>query len=348
LNILLAEAQSIKNLKIIAITGTKGKSTSGSICCHILKSIGYKVALAGNIGISFLDCMDNLDKYDYLTLELSSYQITNMLYPVDYSIALNLFEEHLDWHHTHENYFRDKMNINNFSQNRIVNFEDDTIKKYIKVDMDYIYFNNVDGFHMAGDFICKENRQLFDTRKLRNIKGKHLFKNFNALFTVFDLENIDLNKVFLALNSFETLEHRLEIFHENKERNIVFVNDSISTIPETTIECLKTFENYDNVRLALGGFNRKQNYTDLISLINKNDKITAYLLGDTGKTLKERLNNSYFFDNFESLIREITKNIDSNTAIILSPASASYDMFKNFKERGGVFKEKVLAQLQGF
>jgi UDP-N-acetylmuramoylalanine--D-glutamate ligase len=342
LNILLAKAQNIKSVKIIAITGSKGKSTACAACSHILKNLGYKVALVGNIGTSFLDYIDNLNEYDYLVMELSSYQTTNMLYNVDYSVVLNLFKEHVDWHGNHDNYFRDKMNINNFSKNRIVNFENSTIKQYLSEDINYVYFNDEKGFHLVGDFIYNGNKKLFDTRIIDNIKGQHIFKNLNAVFTVLNMENIDLNKAFESLGSFGTLEHRMEVFYENKECNIIFVNDSISTIPEATIECLKTFDKYSNVRLALGGFERKQEYRELIDIINKNKNIKVYLLGSTGKKLANMLNNCVFFDSFDVLITEITKEIENNTAVILSPASASYDMFKNFGERGKIFKDKTL------
>jgi UDP-N-acetylmuramoylalanine--D-glutamate ligase len=342
LNIFLAETQNAKNLKTIAITGTKGKSTTAMACYHILKNIGYNVAFAGNMEVSFFDYIDYLDKYDYFVLELSSYQVTNMLYDVDYSIVLNLFNEHIDWHKSHDNYFRDKMNINNFSKNRIVNANSQLIKKYLKDEINYIYFNTENGFHLTDNFIYKASKKLFNIDKLSNIKGRHILENFNSLFTVLDMENIDLNGAFESLKSFEMLEHRLEVFYEDKKRKIVFVDDSISTIPEATIECLKTFSDYDNIRLVLGGFDRKQNYDDMINIIKNNKKIKLYLLGETGKRLEEKLNNCIFFDKFEDLIIAIIKDIEDNTAILLSPASTSYDMFKNFKERGDIFKKRIL------
>jgi UDP-N-acetylmuramoylalanine--D-glutamate ligase len=268
-----------------------------------------------------------------------------MLYNVDYSVVLNLFKEHVDWHQNHNNYFRDKMNINNFSKNRIINFENSIIKQYLNRNVDYTYFNDENGFHLVGDFVYNGDKKLFDTRTMGNIKGQHIFKNFNAVFTVLNMENIDLNKTFESLDSFETLEHRMEVFYENKERDIVFINDSISTIPEATMECLKTFGKYDNVRLVLGGFDRKQEYGELIDIINENRNIKAYLLGNTGKKLVNILSNCVLFDSFDALITEITREIENNTAVILSPASPSYDMFKNFGERGKIFKDKTLLEI---
>jgi UDP-N-acetylmuramoylalanine--D-glutamate ligase len=263
-----------------------------------------------------------------------------MLYNVDYSVILNLFPEHIDWHKTHENYYRDKLRVNNFSRKRIVNYDNDILKQYVNGDC--VYFNNDSGFHLDGNYIYEGEKKLFDTNDLSNIRGQHVFKNINSLLTIFSIENIDLDRVFDSMRSFKTLEHRLEIFYEDKQRDIVFVNDSISTIPEATIECLNTFKTYKNIRLVLGGFDRKQDYGKLIELINNNENIEVFLFGNTGENIKNRLNNRVFFEDFKNLVTSIMKNIKNNTAIILSPASASFDMFKNFKERGNLFKELVL------
>ena len=133
LNILLEN----NNSQIVAITGTKGKSTTSSMLYHILKNLGYNVALAGNIGKSFLDIIDN--KYDYIVLELSSYQIKTLYNDLDYSIILNLFKEHIDWHLTHENYFKDKLSISNYSKKCIYNSNNELIKKYLKTNNNFIW-----------------------------------------------------------------------------------------------------------------------------------------------------------------------------------------------------------------
>lgn len=340
LNILLAETENLKKPKTIAITGTKGKSTTSSLCYHILKELGYKVAIVGNIGISFLDVLANINEYDYLVLELSSCQTTNLLYFIDYTIVLNLFPEHIDWHLTHENYFKDKMNINNFSKNKIINFNNVDIQKYLDNNSNYFFYNTKNTFHINNGFIYDNETKLFNINDITNIKGEHIFQNLCSIFTILKKENINFNKVIQTLVTFKTLEHRIEIFFEDKKRNIIYVNDSISTIPEATIECLKTFNNY-YIKLIIGGFNRQQNYLKLLEIIN-NSKIEVFLLGDTGEKLQSKINNSHYFNNFEDLIKNIKFNIQNNTAIILSPAAASFDMFKNFEERGKIFKKLML------
>lgn len=334
LNILLEN----NNSQIVAITGTKGKSTTSSMLYHILKNLGYNVALAGNIGKSFLDIIDN--KYDYIVLELSSYQIKTLYNDLDYSIILNLFKEHIDWHLTHENYFKDKLSISNYSKKCIYNSNNELIKKYLKTNNNFIEFGNNKNFHIKDNFIYFNNEKIIDINNFDNIRGEHIFRNICGILTFLKEENIDINKSLETLKTFKTLEHRLDIFYN--KNNTIFIDDSISTIPEATIEALKTFDNKD-VFLILGGFDRKQDYTLLVDFIKKSNNIKKiYLLGQTGLTLNKLLPNSTYYNSLKDIVDSIKKEDLNNKIVLLSPASPSYDMFKNFEERGNMFKELML------
>ena len=290
LNIMLAEISKNKNIKTIGITGTKGKSTTASICNHILNSINKNSILVGNIGIPFLSILEKQEKYEYIVMELSSCQLNNIKYHIDYGVLLNLYPEHIDWHITHENYFKDKMNIIKYSKKCFLNYKDEVINNYTKkITNNYEYFNNENSFYIKDDFI-----------------------------------------------------YRLEIFYNKKETNTKFVDDSISTIPEATLKALETFKE-DNILLILGGYDRQQNYNALINYINKNSRINkVFLIGQTSERLNKKLNNSEIFSNFEDLIKSIKNCNLNNTTVLLSPAAASYDMFKNFCERGDKFKKLML------
>ena len=347
LNIFLAKVQQYP-VKTIAITGTKGKSTTSSILYHILKGCGYKVALLGNIGISVLDMYDDIDKYDYFVLEVSSYQATTIKYMVDYGIVLNLFKEHIQWHLTHDNYYRDKLNLLKYSKIKIVNGDNETIKKLVDLNNgDYICFPQKNSFFVENNNFYFGNQKIFSLDEISNINGEHIFKNICSIFNVLKNENIPLNKAVELLKTFEPLKHRLEIFYKDTDKNIAYIDDSISTIPEATCECIKTFsKTYKNIFLILGGFDRQQDYKILVDLIKEyKDKIKIYLVGETGKRLKEILTDSKYFDNYESLTAEIKQDISNRQndyAVILSPASPSYDMFKNFEERGDEFKRLMI------
>lgn len=340
LNIFLTEAQN-KHCKIIGITGTKGKSTTTSVCYFILQKLGYKVAIAGNIGIPVLNLIDNIDKYDYICLELSSYQTAGLKYNVDYGVVLNLFPEHIDWHLTHENYYKDKLNILNFAKNKIVNYSDNLTQKFLQ-NSNYLYFNAENGFYVSNGFVYFKNDKIIDINKVESIHGEHIFGNLCAVLTILQNENIDFGKVENILRDFKTLEHRLEVFYNNKKRNIIYVNDSIATIPEATLADLKSFENYEHIRLVLGGFERQQDFAQLINYIKQKQNIDVYLVGTTGKRLINMFDNSKYFNSYDDLVNSIKQNILDNTAIILSPASPSFDMFKKFEERGTLFKTLML------
>lgn len=349
LNILLAEVAEYKNTKTIGITGTKGKSTTASICNHILQNLNYKSILLGNIGISFLDVIDYIDNYDYLVLELSSYQVKELNFNLDYSIILNLFPEHIDWHINHENYFKDKLNIVKYAKNPIINTNDNTINKYLTEKKEnYLYFNTKNGFYVKDNYIFDSNKKIFDINSIENIKGNHIFGNICAILEFLKQEKIDITKALNTLKAFKTLEHRLEVFYNNKETNTIFVDDSISTIPEATIEALKTFKN-NEIFLVLGGFDREQDYSYLVNFTNDESNVKKiFLLGPTGKRLEELFKNNNkknievkYFENLEDLVKSIKSHNLHNKTVLLSPASPSYGMFKNFEERGNKFKELI-------
>ena len=355
-NIFLSKVKEIKNNKnfpkIIGITGTKGKSTTSSMLNHILNSIGYKSVLVGNIGTSVLEIIDKIENYDYIVVEFSSYQCAMLEEYLDYSVVLNLFPEHIDWHMTHENYYKDKLNITNVSNISIINKSDLTISKFLNANnKNILYFNDKNGFYIENDLIMYKDNIIFDTKEIKTINGIHIFENLCSILTILKLENINIINSLESLKTFKTLEHRLEIFYTNT-KNLICVDDSISTIPEATIRAIETFKNKD-IYLILGGYDRKQDYSELVKYIsNNNDIKSIYLTGDTGKRLLKLLDdikykNTYkYFDSLDDIVSSINfKNLE-NTVILLSPASASYDKYKSFKERGDLFKKLVSEKLK--
>jgi UDP-N-acetylmuramoylalanine--D-glutamate ligase len=347
LNILLAEAAKYKNLKIIGVTGTKGKSTSVSVLNHMLNNLNHKSVALGNIGVPFISVIEKLDDYDYLVLELSSYQIKNLAFDVDYAVILNLFPEHIGWHLSHENYFRDKLSILNHSRETILNYGNKTTVEYMAKEKrggNCIYFNTAVGFSVEDGCILNCGRKILDTKTLNNIRGEHIFMNICALLTILEKENIDPQLALNTLKTFKCLNHRLEVFYEDRDKNTIFVDDSISTVPESTIEALKTFST-DEIFLILGGFDRQQNFDELLDFIEKNKNVKKiFLLGQTGRRLSVQLGGekSAFFETMEDLILAIKNHDLIGKTVLLSPASPSYDMFKNFEERGNRFKNLML------
>jgi UDP-N-acetylmuramoylalanine--D-glutamate ligase len=343
LNILLAEIADRGRPKTIGVTGTKGKSTTASICQCMLKSLGFRTPMLGNMGISFLDVLDSLDSCDYLVLELSSCQLKNILYRMDYGILLNLFPEHIDWHISHENYFRDKLKILEYSDKCFINRGDPLTLKYIDERKHKYFFNDRNSFHLEGNFLCYAEHKLAYTRSFGNMRGAHIFTNICAPLAVIREEKLDVVCALESLRDFKTLPHRLEVFYDDRKSRTKFVDDSISTIPEATMEAIRAFAGED-IFLILGGFDRQQNYskiTDFLRGVSNIRKI--FLVGQTGKKIMGALDNSEYFDSLEDLVSAVRSYDLSNITVLLSPGAASYDMFKNFEERGNKFKELMLS-----
>ncbi|MDR2777324.1 MAG: hypothetical protein LBB24_00955, partial [Rickettsiales bacterium] len=217
LNILLAETAGRGYPKTIGITGTKGKSTTALVCYSMLKSLGARTLMLGNMGISLLEPLDSLDSYDYLVLELSSCQLTNILHRMDYGILLNLFPEHIDWHISHENYFRDKLKILEYSEKCFLNHADPITLKYVNEGKHKYFFNDMDSFHLEGNFLCYARSKLAYTRSFGNIRGSHVFTNICAPLAVIREEGLDVARALESLRDFKTLPHRLEVFYDDRK-----------------------------------------------------------------------------------------------------------------------------------
>ena len=335
----------LKDKKIIAITGSKGKTTTSTFCAYILKKLGYKVLLVGNMGISSINLIDEAKKSDYVVAEISSYQASDLLEFPYISVVLNLYPEHLQWHISHKNYYIDKCHLLEGSKYKIINIKNKKLLNYTKQYNDRIFFNDKNNVHYSRNYFFDGNKKLFSTKNMK-LKGTHFYENLCAVLTVLKVLKINFSEIKQEyFDNFEPIEHRMEtIIKDNK----LYVNDSISTIPEATIACYKTYK-VKNIYGILGGFDRKQNYKKLIQYILKNKNIKYLtLLGQTSNRISNELKrinyNNYFLckslKDCVNILKTKSKN-DNNSVIILSPASASYDMFKNFEDRGNQFKNLI-------
>ena len=333
------------NVKTIAITGTKGKTTTSTFCAYLLEKLGYKVLLAGNIGVPTLELLDEAKKCDFVIVEISSYQASDLLSFPSIAILLNLFPEHINWHLTHENYYKDKCNLILGSENKIVNGNDSRVLEYTKNIDNKILFATDSTIHYENGFFYDNNKKLFSSKNMK-LLGEHNYQNICSVLTALKILNISLSNIKQEyFDNFQPVEHRLETINYN---GILFINDSISTIPEATIACYNIFKE-KNIYGILGGFDRQQDYGNLVQYIinNKNIKYIT-LLGETGKRISQELLKNNFkdfklHDSLKDCVQELynrAKN-DKDAVVTLSPASASYDMYKNFEERGNDFKNII-------
>ena len=332
-------------VKTIAFTGTKGKTTTSTFCAYILEKLGYKTLLVGNMGVPTMEILDEVKNNDYVVLEISSYQASDLLMFPETAVLLSLFHDHVAWHLTYENYYKDKVNLLSGAKNKIVNAVNEKCMEYTKQFNDRILFNVDNSIHYFDGYFYDGDKKLFSSKNMKLI-GEHNYQNLCGALTALKVNGIDLSKIKQEyLDNFSPVEHRLEIINKN---NIIFVNDSISTIPEASIACFKAFKD-KNIYAILGGYDKKNDINELITYITNNSNIKFIaLIGDVkenlSNALKEKGYNNYQIcndmkDSVNLLYNKALLNIDS--VIAMSPGHASYGLYNNFEERGKDFKEIV-------
>lgn len=344
----------------IAITGTNGKTTTTALVSHIL-SEDYKAPACGNIGNPPCDLLDQ--DIDYFVCEMSSYQIA-MSDSIQPQIAcwLNFTPDHLDWHGGLDNYFEAKAKLFKVPQNpafAIFNGADSKLFEFSKNCPSEVFLfakeNDNNCCYIKNDSIYfkrKKNINAPEEEFIISIKdcplvGEHNYQNIMCAIIVAKLIGLDNEKIKTAIKSFKAPEHRLEFVRNYK--GIEFYNDSKATNPEAAIVAIKSFNDKD-VTLIAGGRDKNTDLTEFCEAIKKHIK-TVILIGEASERFAENL-NKHGFNNiiFESSINKglenaIDKAIELNPQVILlSPACASFDMFRSYENRGEVFKEYVLSK----
>ena len=318
-----------KNFKSIVVTGTNGKSTTCKLITHLLQKNRYQVLLGGNIGTPILDL--KIKKNTYTVIEASSFQLSHSKFICpDYAFLLNITNDHIDWHGSMMNYINSKLKIftsQKKDQYAIVN------KKFKKI------------------FIKKKFSSKLIIPNIKNyqkikqkIKNRYLElsindENMNFVYTFAKIIKISDSDFINAIKSFVGLPHRYEIFL--KKKNVIFINDSKATSFEATKFALS---NSKNVYWILGGMPKKND--KIILPVSKKNIIKCYLIGKNTNFFQKQIQNKINFSitkNLKETILEILTDIrlskKKNSTILLSPAAASYDQYKNFEKRGNEFKK---------
>lgn len=343
--------------QIVGITGTKGKSTTSSLLHHILLSNDKSSILAGNIGIPVFDIVDQIKKDSIIVIEMSCHQLEYMQHSPKRAILLNLHQEHLDHYASYEAYCEAKYNIFKHMQpnGQLIiakhlpfeaNINSDINVTYIDYadnkescnqDLNQIINVTANGFYYKNDFI-----EIPEDIKLL---GKHNIYNIACVYAVICQEHIKYFDFINSLKSFEPLPHRLQYI--GRYHDIDFYDDSISTMGEATINALRSVKNAQTV--LIGGMDRGIAYDDLIGFIINNNKYIYILMEASGHRIYEELsqkisqipNNIILAQHLDDAIETAFEITGKNMACILSPASASYGIFRNFEHRGEVFAEMV-------
>ena len=326
------------SVSVIAVTGTKGKSTTSSLLAHTLKSFNKHVELGGNIGRPLVELSDT--NADFAVAELSSYQCADLTGRPDIGVLINLYPEHLQWHQTHEVYYQDKARMIRLSAEAVLNATDPQTHVFLK-GTEAILFNAPRGIHIQNNLFYDGEVPLFPIGKLPLI-GRHNAENACAVLTVIKMLGLKPELCEKAFETFKPLAHRLEII--GKKDGITYVDDSISTTPETAMVAIKALDKGQDMTLIAGGFDRGQNYKDLVDFLKTyKNRIRLVTLPDTGKVLADLAQRAGIetaltsdMPTAVSVAQHITPR---GGMIILSPAAPSYNMYPNFEERGKDFKK---------
>lgn len=326
---------------VIGITGTKGKSTTTSLIFKVLKDQGYDAYLLGNIGIPIFDYIKKFNENSKLVIEMAALQLEYVKTSPHIGIILNLFEEHLDFFKSKEHYFLAKLNMFKYQDNSdygLYTSSNETLDKYVQ-NGNYIT-NLIDinkEFKIENNYVIYDNKKIYDSNSERLLLGKHNLTNIMFVLRLSELLKLDLQKTINTINQFKPLEHRME--YVATINGVKYYNDAIATIPEATINCVEALKDVDTI--IFGGMDRGIDYNDLIDFFNKSKIKNFICMPDTGYKIGKEIKskNVYMVETLEDAVKkakEVTKNI-----CVMSPAASSYNAFKNFEEKGRIYKELV-------
>ena len=334
-----------KNVNIIAITGSNGKTTTTTIVYELLKYKHNNIHLGGNIGIPLSALVEDVKEGDTLVLEISDHQLLDMYdFKSNISVLTNLSEVHIDFHGTYENYKNTKKRIfNNHSNNDIAilnKSNEDVINLTSDIPDKKIYFSSKED----ADICIKDNYIVYNGENIISlddikIKGHHNYENIMVAIIIakmFEITNEDIKDF---LSKFGGVEHRIEYVTEINKRK--FYNDSKATNNQSTIIALDSFK--EPTILLMGGLDRNIPFDEISDHLVNTKAIVCY--GETKNKIKDfaEKNNKEVFvvDNLIEATKKAYEISEEGDVILLSPACASWDQYKDFEIRGNEFKETV-------
>lgn len=345
--------------KIIGVTGTEGKTTTTSIIYEILKSSGKKCFLGGNIGKPIFTEIKNMKPEDIVVLELSSFQLMGMEVSPDISVVTNMYPDHLNIHSSYEEYQQAKKNIF-LHQNEdgvvILNYDNEITRKFAdEVKSNLVFFSSLENLENGYVYDRKDetikhcvNGRFENILKKQEIKlrGIHNYENICAALAA-TAPIVDEKSQIKAIKEFNGVEHRLEFVRELN--GVKYYNDSIGTSPASTIAGLNAFD--ENIILLAGGSDKGLDYTEIGETIAKKVRVLL-LTGPTAEKIesatKSAMNKAdketveiIHCKNLQEAVSVANRKAKPGEIVLMSPASASFDAFKNFIERGIKFKEFV-------
>ncbi len=337
--------------KIIGVTGSDGKTTTTTLIAKMLEAAGKTVWLGGNIGTPLLPVCDQMQPEDIAVVELSSFQLMDMKRGAHIAVVTNLAPNHLDVHKDMDEYVEAKKNIFRFQnpEDTLILNADNTITAGFSGNGATRFFARVgktdSGVCLDGDMICRDGKPVLDKKDIL-LPGEHNVENYMAAILAVEglVEDETVRQV---ARTFGGVEHRIELVRVKD--GVRFYNDSIASSPSRTIAGLKSFSN--KVLLIAGGYDKHIPYDVLGPEICRHVK-TLFVNGATGAQIRAAAENAPEYmpgcpqivdcADFADAVYKAAAAAEEGDTVLMSPASAAFDQFKNFMERGKYFKKLVM------
>jgi UDP-N-acetylmuramoylalanine--D-glutamate ligase len=331
-----------KSGQVIAITGTKGKSTSCALLSHVLQQLGFNVVLAGNFGVPLISCTGLCD---FVVLETSSYQAQDGAITADIAVLLNLYSEHLNWHITEAQYHTDKMRLLNRAKTVVVNANDENIRQQLSRTglVEVIKFNEQHGFYALNHVLMYQDKALMSEYGWQ-LKGMHNLVNAAAVATVINCLNLDIKRAINAFKTFQPLPHRLQTLGLFK--GVEYINDSIASTPYATLAALHTVDATQTI-LLVGGFDRGVDWDWWMAEIAAKPPKMIICSGANGKKIHQLILNheiktqSIWQLTLKEAVKTAVNLAKAGEVVLLSPGAPSFDAFDNYQHRGQKFAQWI-------
>ena len=339
--------------RLIAITGTNGKTTTTALTGAIMKNYYKDVRIVGNIGIPYTSEAATMTDDTVTVAEISSFQLETIHdFCPEVSAILNITEDHLNRHHTMECYIKTKEDITrNQTKDQVcvLNYEDEVLRSFGEsAPAKVVYFSSHrkldNGFYLEGEDIYYavdgQSTHVINVNEL-NLLGRHNYENVMAACAISVNFGVPMDKIVEVLKTFQAVEHRIEYVTE--KRGVKFYNDSKGTNPDAAIQGIRAMNR--PTFLIGGGYDKQSEYDEWIEAFDGKVK-KLVLIGQTAEKIENCAHRHGFMDTvrkdtFEESIQYCYDNAKSGDAVLLSPACASWGMFPNYEERGRIFKEYV-------
>ena len=343
--------------RLAAITGTNGKTTTTALTGEIMKSKFEDVYVVGNIGIPYTQVALQTEDNSVTVAEVSSFQLeTIMDFRPDVSAILNITPDHLNRHHTMENYIaiKESITLNQTAKDIcVLNYDDPVLREFGSPENErrksrVIFLSSrqqlAEGYYLEGDMICYAHNgrvsEIVDTREL-NLLGRHNYENVMAAIAISSSMGVSIDRIRRVVKEFKAVEHRIEFVLERS--GVRYYNDSKGTNPDAAIQAVRAMPG--PTLLIAGGYDKESQYDEWIESFGDKVKYLV-LIGQTRDKIAEcakahGFTEIMYAEDMSEAVRVCASYANMGDNVLLSPACASWGMFKNYEERGRIFKECV-------